>query len=247
MNSRKERVLAIVPTWRERQKICKVIRKFKKGTVDEICIVMDEPWMNAENTIRAAGKGSEIPIHVISNPKRRGVGYALREGMEYALNKGYDIIVVLAGNEKDNPAEIPMLVRPLVDGSFDYIQGSRFLPQGKHVNTPILRWIFNRVWPLIWTVITDRRCTDVTNGFRAYRTSLLKDRHVNLNQSWLRGYSLEYYMHYKALTLGYRTQEVPVSKVYSHRHKGGYSKISPFRDWWQIIGPPILLKLGVRR
>jgi len=171
----------------------------------------------------------------------------LREGMEYALKKGYDIVVVIAGNEKDNPDEIPIVVNPLVTNQCDYTQGSRFLPEGKHVNTPILRWIFNRVWPLLWTALTKRKCTDVTNGFRAYKTSLLKDPRVNLNQSWLHGYSLEYYLHYKALTLGYNTKEVPVSKVYPQRHKGGYSKIFPLRDWWQVVGPPLLLKFGVKK
>jgi len=247
MNSQKQSVLAIIPTWREPEKILRVIHEFKKGTVDEVCVVIDEPWPTARTMVSAMREETRIPIHVISNPKRMGVGYALKEGMEYALAKGYDIVVVMAGNEKDNVAEIPVLLRPLIQEKCDYIQGSRFLPGGKHVNTPILRWIFSRFWPLLWSVLTSTRCTDVTNGFRAYRATLLKDRRLNLNQSWLFGYSLEYYLHYKALTLGYKIKEVPVSKVYPHRHKGGYSKISPLRDWWQIVGPLVLLKLGIRR
>lgn len=247
MNSRRGNVLAIVPTWQDFDKVICVIRRFKKGTVNEICVVIDEPWPNAERLLRATGEEIGIPVHVIQNPSRMGVGYALREGMEYALEKGYELVVVLAGNGKDNPAEIPILLRPMLKDGHEYIQGSRFLPEARHVNTPILRWIFSRVWPLLWSVLTSRRCTDVTNGFRAYRTELLRDPRVNLNQSWLQGYSLEYYLHYKALTLGYKTAEVPVSKVYPYRHVGGYSKIFPLRDWWQIVGPLLLLKFGVRR
>ena len=87
----------------------------------------------------------------------------------------------------------------------------------------------------------------MTNGFRAYNTRIFNDERINIWQSWLDGYGLEYYIHYKVLTLGYKTREVPVSKVYPHRHKGGYSKISPLRDWWQIVGPLIYLKLGARK
>jgi hypothetical protein len=47
--------------------------------------------------------------------------------------------------------------------------------------------------------------------------------------------------------LGYKTKEVPVSKTYSHNGRGGYSKISPLKDWWEIVGPLIYLKLGVKR
>ena len=90
------------------------------------------------------------------------------------------------------------------------------------------------------------RCSDVTNGFRAYKASLLKDPRVNIWQDWLDGYELEYYLHYKALTLGYRFIERPVSKTYAFRNKGGYSHISPMRDWWQIVGPLFLLKMGAK-
>ena len=72
------------------------------------------------------------------------------------------------------------------------------------------------------------------------------DKRINIWQKWLDNYQLEYYIHYKALTLGYRTKEVPVSKIYTQRHRGGYSNISPFRDWWKITGPLVYLKLGVR-
>jgi hypothetical protein len=75
---------------------------------------------------------------------------------------------------------------------------------------------------------------------------MLRDPSVNIDQQWLNGYSLEYYLHYKALTLGYRTMEVPVSKIYPFGHKGGYSKIQPLTDWWSIISPPLLLMLGAR-
>lgn len=60
--------------------------------------------------------------------------------------------------------------------------------------------------------MTGAKCTDVTNGFRAYKTRMLKDKRVNIDQEWLNYYALEYYIHYKAITLGYKFAEVPVTK-----------------------------------
>ena len=60
-------------------------------------------------------------------------------------------------------------------------------------------------------------------------------------------YELEYYLHYKVLTLGYKFGERPVSKDYSAIYKRKYSHISPVKDWWQIVGPIFLLKLGVKK
>src|SRR5436305_795951 len=87
--------------------------------------------------------------------------------------------------------------------------------------------------------------TDVTNGFRAYRLSLLDDPRIRIDQSWLDRYELEYYLQWKAITLGYRVIEVGVSKTYP-QGGGNYSKIRRVRDWWSIVRPTLLLWLGVR-
>jgi len=241
------RKIAIIPVYNEIGKIGKVLVRFTNPAVDEICLVVDCPSEALLREIEIAGREIEIPIHIIKNSQRRGVGYAIREGIRYALSNGYDVIVVMAGNDKDDPREIPRLLDPIVSGGCDYVQGSRFLPGGRRVKNPLLRGIFSRVYPLIWTLFTDIRCTDVTNGFRAYRARIFDDERLDIWQSWLDGYGLEYYIHYKVLTLGYKTKEVPVSKVYPYRHRGGYSKIFPLRDWWQIVGPLIYLRLGARK
>src|SRR6267143_979195 len=61
-----------------------------------------------------------------------------------------------------------------------------------------------------------------------------------------KGYELEYYLHYKVLTLGYKFTERPVSKTYSQNQKRGYSHISPLKDWRQIVTPIVLLRIGAR-
>jgi len=241
------RRIAIIPVYHQVGTIGRVLAKFANPAVNEICLVVDCPTGRLLQEIEIAGREVTIPIHIIKNSRRMGVGYAIREGIRYALDNGYDTIVVMAGNDKDDPREIPRLLNPIVKEDYDYVQGSRFLSGARRVKNPILRGIFSRVYPFIWTLLTNIRCTDVTNGFRAYRTRIFGDERINIWQSWLDGYGLEYYLHYKVLTLGYRTKEVPVSKVYPYRHRGGYSKIFPLRDWWPIISPLILLFLGARK
>jgi dolichol-phosphate mannosyltransferase len=241
------RKLVVIPVYNQVGTVGKVLAKFGDPGVDEICLVVDCPTQGILREIEIASRKIEIPTSVIRNSKRMGVGYAIREGIEYALSHGFDIVVVMAANNKDDPREICRLLKPIMKDGYDYVQGSRFLPGGRRVKNPILRGIFSRLYPFLWTLMTDIRCTDVTNGFRAYRTEILKDKRIDLWQSWLDSYGLEYYLHFKVLKLGYKTKEVPVSKVYPYRHKGGYSKILPLRDWWQIIGPFVYLALGVRK
>lgn len=240
------RGLVIIPVYNQVGTIGKVLAKFEEPAVDEICLVVDCPTKNILREIEIAGREIDIPIHVIKNSHRMGVGYAIREGIEYALSEGYDIVVVMAGNNKDDPREIPRLLMPILKEDYDYVQGSRFLPGGKRVRNPILRGVFSRLYPFMWTLFTSIRCTDVTNGFRAYKLKIFLDKRINIWQSWLDDYQLEYYIHFKVLALGYKTKEVPVSKVYPYRHKGGYSNISPLRDWWKIVGPLVYLTLAIK-
>ena len=207
----------------------------------------DSPSLRTLGQIGEAGQKVNVPIHVIHNPERKGIGYAIRQGYSYALDNNFDLIVVMAGNGKDDPKEIPRLTAPILKEGIDYVQGSRFLPGGRRQKNPFLRSIFTRLFPVVWTSMTGVHVTEVTNGFRAYKSSILNDPRINLWQSWLDGYELEYYLHYKALTLGYRFAERPVSKDYTEIRKGKYSHISPFKDWWQIVGPVLLLKMGVKK
>jgi dolichol-phosphate mannosyltransferase len=238
--------IAIIPVYNDTGNIVKVLAKFRDKIVDEICIVADCATEDDLDEIGKAATKIETSVRVIRNRERKGVGYAIREGIEYALGNGYDIVVVMAGNNKDDPRETPRLLTPILKEGYDYVQGSRFLPGGRRVKNPFLRGVFSRLFPFFWTLLTNVRCTDVTNGFRAYKLKIFLDKRIDIWQGWLDSYELEYYIHYKVLALGYKMKEVPVSKVYPYRHKGGYSNISPFRDWWKIVGPLVYLKLGVK-
>jgi glycosyltransferase involved in cell wall biosynthesis len=240
------RIGVVIPVYGESGPICWVLERFRRGFANTICLVVDIPLKQDMDKIREAARETGITVHIIKNQTRTGVGSSLRQGLRYLAQTGHDIAVIIAGNGKDHPAEIHRVVAPVVTGECDYVQGSRYAAGGKKSNMPLVRVVFNKIYPFIWTLITQKHCTDVTNGFRCYRLDLLRDCRINLDQAWLEGYSLEYYLHYKAISLGYKVKEVPVSKTYPFNHKGGYSKIQPLKDWWPIISPLALLFLGAR-
>jgi dolichol-phosphate mannosyltransferase len=237
----------IIPACNNTNQLLNVLENFNRGTVDEICIVIDCASESDLHLVKKAASEIAIPVHIISKQNREGIGVAIREGIEYGIQRQHDVAVIMAGNGKDQPNEIPRLLTPILKEEYDYVQGSRFLDGGRAVKNPFLRRTFSRLFPFVWTMFTKTRCTDVTNGFRAYKLSLFKNQKIDIQQGWLNKYELEYYIHYKVLTLGYRFTEVPVSKIYPFSHKGGYSNISPFRDWWQIVGPLLYLKAGIKK
>ena len=245
-NNHLQSKIAIIPIYNDTDNVVKVLNRFPDGVVNEICIVVDCPARSDILRIEAAAKNLATQVKIIPNKHVQGVGHALKKGIGYAIDRGHTIAVIMAGNNKDEPNEIPRLVEPILREDCDYVQGSRFLPGGSHTKNPFFRRVFSQIFPLAWNILTETKCTDVTNGFRSYRLKIFQDRRIDIWQDWLDGYQLEYYIHYKVLTLGYKTKEVPVSKTYPFSHRGGYSHISPIRDWWTIVGPLVYLSLGIK-
>ncbi len=230
----------IAPCYNEEQKIVQVVKRTREvGLADEILVVDD----GSSDSSAEAAKSEGATVLSLSNVC--GVGAALRTGFEYAKRK-YDVVVVIAGNNKDEPKEITRLLDPIADRKADFVQGSRFLPTGGYGgDMPHYRKWATRLHPLLFSLFTGRKVTESTNGFRAFRCELLSDDRIKLNQAWLDQYELEPYLYYKAITLGFRCQEVPVTKIYPPKNLG-YTKMKPITGWWSILRPLLLLRLGLR-
>src|SRR3989344_3304647 len=234
-----ERVLAVVPAYNEEGKIGKVVRDILSEKAVETVVVVDDGSRD-----RTAQEAAEAGALVLRQGGNSGVGSAIRAGLDHAREKGYTIAVVLGGDDQDNPSEIRRLLDPIVNDRFVFVQGSRYMPGGARVNIPLFRWITTGLFSLIFKVLTRFPVTDGTNGFRAFRLSILERDGLDLHQAWLNKYELEPYIYYKTIELGLPATEVPVTKRYP-RSKIGYTKMVPFLDWWSILRPLIYLRLGI--
>jgi dolichol-phosphate mannosyltransferase len=228
------------PFYNEGPKFEAWVDQLSLPVADKILAVNDGSTDDGPNILRARG------IEVLDQ-QRRGIGACIRRCVGYAREHGHDILVVMAGNGKDDPAEVPRLVDAIVTGGADYVQGSRFLPGGASPNLPLFRRASIRLLSFLFSAYTRRRCTDLTNGFRAYRISLLDDPRIDIEQDWLDTYELEYYVHWKAYTLRYAVAEVPVTKRYPGERGVEYTKIRPVVGWWRMLRPFVLLGLRIRK
>lgn len=143
----------------------------------------------------------------------------MRMAFAYTMNEGYSGVIVIDGNDKDDPAAIPEFGRLLNEG-FDHVQGSRFIPGGVHRHTPLSRLLAVRLLHApVMSLAAGFRYTDTTNGFRAYSRKLLLDPRVQPFRSVFNKYELHYYLAIRAARLGFKVIETPVTRVYPKGEK----------------------------
>lgn len=224
-------------TKRHRYCVCVFVINEGKNIQDQLRTMA--PLANQIDIIIADGRstdGSLEPNFLAANRVRTlltkiGPGKLsaqMRMAFAYALGQGYEGIITIDGNNKDDPAAVPLFIKALDEG-YDHVQGSRFIPGGKAINTPLMRLIGLKLLhaPLI-SLSSGFRYTDTTNGFRAYSRRFLLDGRVAPFRNIFVAYELHYYLAIRAARLGFRVLEVPVTRRYPEHGKIP-TKISPLK------------------
>lgn len=234
------KVLVSLFAYNEGDKLRSTLNAFPLDRSYDVLLLDDGSTDGSLDNVEARG------FNLIRNKSNEGLGASIKKALRYALENGYDVIVIMAGNGKDNPEEIERLLEPIAQDGCDFVQGSRFLNGGAYGNMPFYRLIATRhVHPILFSLLSGKRVTESTNGFRAFRTTILRDARVDWEQPWLDQYELEQYLHFKVVRLGYKRTEVPVSKIYPSKGRG-YTKVKPFSGWWSMIKPLVYLATGVK-
>jgi dolichol-phosphate mannosyltransferase len=235
-------ILVVLPAYNEAGKIGRVVEKTKAvSLVDAVVAVDDCSTDSTSEEARAAG------AIVIRHEKNRGVGAAIRTGIKYGLQNHFNICAILSGDDQHEPGEIERVVGPIVNNEYDFIQGSRRIKGGRVVNDRPFRMITTQLYSLLFSILTRRRITDATNGFRAFRLAIFDRLGINIDQDWLDRYELEPYLLYKAAKDNrIRIKEVPIT-IYYRGGRREFTKMKPFRDWWRLAKPLIFLTLRLRK
>lgn len=138
----------------------------------------------------------------------------LRCAYAFVLDQGYENIVTIDGNDKDDPDAIPRFINAVEQGA-DFVQASRFISGGVAVNTPKSRdFAIRFIHAPMLSMFSGFKWTDTTQGFRAYSRKMLMDPKVSPFREEFSTYELLAYLSYRAPRLGYNCVELPTVRRY---------------------------------
>jgi dolichol-phosphate mannosyltransferase len=167
----------------------------------------------------------------------------LRCAYSFALDQGYEGIITIDGNDKDDPEAIPRFIDSLKQG-VDFVQASRFISGGVAENTPKSRdFAIRFIHAPMLSLFSDFHWTDTTQGFRAYSRKMLLDPKIALFRDVFMTYELLAYLSYRAPKLGYRCVEMHTVRRYP---KGEVpTKISSFKGNFSVLEVLIRACFGI--
>lgn len=220
--------VVLIPIINEGDRIKRELERAKLGRVSSyadivICDGGSSDGSTKEETLRS------LDVNTLLVKQDEGKqGAQLRMGIWWALQRGYQGIITIDGNNKDSIEDVPNFIEKLQEG-YDLIQGSRFIQGGKAVNTPLIRNISVRLIhaPVI-SVTAGQHFTDTTNAYRAYSARYLSDERVKPLRDIFMTYELLAYLSVRATQLGYKACEIPVTRAYPKKGKTP-TKISFFK------------------
>ena len=213
----------IIPAYNIEKTLPRVIKGVQKYV--EKVIVVDDGSTDATFT-----KAKEAGAKVLKHEKNEGKGRTLRTGLEHALKRGFNQIILMDGDGQHDPNEIPRFLLAAQDPKVDMIIGSRM----ENVkDMPRDRLTVNRIGSFLTSLLARQRIPDSQSGYRLVKSRVLKE--ITLTS---RRYDIESEMLIKAGRKGFGIKSIPIKTIYRQ-------EISHFRKFSDTLRFIKLILKGV--
>jgi glycosyltransferase involved in cell wall biosynthesis len=226
--SRPLKLSVIVPCYNESATVATLldqVRAVDLGEIEkEIVVVDDFSSDGTRDILREQATRGDVSIHLL--PRNQGKGAAVREGLRHATG---DILLIQDADLEYDPADYPILLRPILTGRSKVVYGSRFL--GEHKAMYFWHAVGNQMLTLITNILFDTTLTDMETCYKVFTRDIADRLRLNSNR-W--GFDPE--ITARIMRMGHRIYEVPIS--YTGREHWEGKKIVAWRD-----GPRVLLTL----
>lgn len=218
------RTLVLIPAYNEAARIAGVIESIRR-VVPEIPVLV----VNDGSVDDTSGIASMSGAIVVTHPFNMGYGVAIQTGYKYASCNGYDYVVQLDADGQHDPACIPDLLAPVMEGEADIAIGSRFM--GGSYTPPLARRLGMALFRTIVSAVTGRACTDTTSGFQAFNRDVITFFITDIFPVDYPDADMLIMLH----RAGFRMTEVPVRMFENSDGKSMHSGLKPLYYMFKML------------
>jgi len=210
-------IAVIVPAFNEEKLIGKVI-----GTmpyfVDKIVVIDDNSNDNTSEIVKNCISNNKR-LELIQHKKNLGVGGAIISGYKYALDRHFDISVVMAGDAQMDPDDLPSVLNPVITAQADYAKGTRITTRENRKKIPRSRLTGICALTVLSKIVTGYwQISDFQCGYTAINNRQL--RKIDLDKIYHR-YGMPNDILARLKTVNSQVVDVPVKPIYNIGEKSG--------------------------
>jgi dolichol-phosphate mannosyltransferase len=213
------RALVCLPTYNEQDNVVPMTEAILAATPDVDVLIIDDNSPDGTGQLADGIAGREPRVKVLHRAGKEGLGKAYLAGFEWALGRGYDLILEMDADFSHDPKYLPGMLEAA--RSADLVLGSRNIPGGGTVNWGVGRKIISRGGSFYARTILGIPVRDLTGGFKCFHRKVLES--IDLPTVECSGYAFQIELTFRALRRGFRVVEFPI--VFVDR-RVGQSKMS---------------------
>ena len=208
------KILAISPTYNEKKNIAELINRITLIPTEIDLLIIDDNSPDGTADIVKSYMVENKHIFILEREKKLGLGTAYCEGFQWALDRGYDLIVQIDADLSHNPDDIPRMVE--MSKSADLIIGSRYIDGVNVINWPMRRLLLSYCANLYARIFIQFSIKDSTGGFKCFKRDVLES--IDLSKIYSEGYSFQIEMNFLTWIKRFKILEIPI--VFTDRTVG---------------------------
>jgi glycosyltransferase involved in cell wall biosynthesis len=180
MSEPKPRLLVFVISYFAESTLGTVLERIPRSVLDELdceVLVVDDASEDRTFEVGRAYRLAhpEIKMTVLRNRHNQGYGGNQKVGYSYAIEQGFNYVVMLHGDGQYAPEEMPNLLRPLLSGEADAVFGSRMMEPRAALRggMPLYKYVGNRILSTLQNKLLGTSLSELHSGYRAYSVKAL--------------------------------------------------------------------------
>lgn len=177
-----DKIMIFIPMYNCENQIVRVLKQLNSDIceyISEVVVINNISTDNGEKKVINYLRNNKINIKVslLRNDRNYGLGGSHKVAFNYAIEKNYDYVIVLHGDDQGDIKDIVPYLKSKEYQNYDCLLGARFMKNSRIVNYSKLRIFGNKVFNLLFSICLHQKIYDLGSGLNMYKVSSLKDKY----------------------------------------------------------------------